>query len=113
VETRHQRRSDQIDARKRFRAHSDHVGALGDDGEGSEWSSHVRAVIAGLRPDARKTAAIHALRAVEVDVSGWGDARKRGGCGEAFCVVSGGSTKVTASGGAAVAVDMDKKKTRR
>jgi hypothetical protein len=33
-------------------AHSDHVGALGDDGEGPEWSSHVRAVVAGLQPDA-------------------------------------------------------------
>jgi hypothetical protein len=93
--------------------HSDHVGALGDDREGSEWSGHVRAVIAGLRPDARKTSAIHALWAVEVDVSGRGDARKRRGCGEAFCVVGGGSTEATASGGAAVAMDMEKKKTRR
>jgi hypothetical protein len=57
-------------------AHSDHVGALGDDGEGLECSGHVRAVMAGLRPDARKTAAIRALRAVEVDVSGRGDARE-------------------------------------
>jgi hypothetical protein len=47
-------------------AHSDHVGALGDDEEGSEWSSHVKAVI-------------RALRAVEVDVSGRGDVRERGG----------------------------------
>jgi hypothetical protein len=59
---------------KGLEAHSDHVGALGDDGEGSEWSGHVRAVMAGLRPDARKTAAIHALRAVEVNLSGRGDA---------------------------------------
>jgi hypothetical protein len=91
-------------------AHSDHVGALSDDGEGSEWSGHVRAVIAGLQPDARKTAAIRALRAVEVDVSGRGDARERGGCGEVFCVARGGSTEATASGGAAVAVDMEKKR---
>jgi hypothetical protein len=39
-------------------AHNDHVGALGDDGEGPKWSGHVRAVMAGLRSDARKTAAI-------------------------------------------------------
>jgi hypothetical protein len=94
-------------------AHNDHVGALGDGGEGPEWSGHVRAVMAGLRPDARKTAASRALRAVEVDVSGRGDARERGGCGEAFCVAEGGSTEATASGGAAVAVGMEKKETRR
>jgi hypothetical protein len=44
-----------------------------------------------------------------VDVSGRGDARERGGCGEAFCVAGGGSTEVTASGGAVVAVDMEEK----
>jgi hypothetical protein len=80
-------------------AHSGHGGALGDDGEGPEWSGHVRAVMAGLRPDARETAAIRALRAIEVDMSGRGDARERGGCGEAFCVAGGGSA-AAASGGA-------------
>jgi hypothetical protein len=80
-------------------AHSDHVGALGDDGEGPEWSGHVRAVMAGLRQDARETMAIRALRAVEVDVSGRGDARERGGCGEVFCVAGGGSAAAAASGG--------------
>jgi hypothetical protein len=73
----------------------------------------VRAVIAGLRPDTRKTAAIRALRAVEVVVSGQGDVRKQGGCSETFCMVGGGSMEAMASGGAAVAVDMEKKKTRR
>jgi hypothetical protein len=81
-------------------AHRDHVGALGDDGEGLEWSGHVRAVMARLRPDARKTAAIRALRAVEVDVSGRGDARERGECDDAVCVAGGGSTAAAASGGA-------------
>jgi hypothetical protein len=80
-------------------AHSDHVGALGDDGEGSEWSGHVRAVMAGLRPDTRKTVAIRA--------------RERGSCGEAFCMADGGSTEAAVSGGVAVAVDMEKKKETR
>jgi hypothetical protein len=70
----------------------------------------MKAVIAGLRPDVRKTTAIRVLRAVEVDVSGRRDARERGSCSEAFCVAGGGSTEATASGGAAVAVDMEKKR---
>jgi hypothetical protein len=56
--------------------------------------------MAGLRPDARKTAAIRTLRAVEVDVSGWGDARERGEHDGAVCVAGGGSAPVTSSGGA-------------
>jgi hypothetical protein len=67
--------------------------------------------VAVLRPDAGKTANTWALRAVEVGVSGRGDARERGGCGEAFCVARGGSTEATVSGGAAVAVEMEKKNT--
>jgi hypothetical protein len=67
-------------------------------------------VVAVLRPDTGKTTATQALRAVEVGVSGRGDVWERGGCGEAFCVVGGGSTEATASGGAAVAVEMEKKK---
>jgi hypothetical protein len=70
----------------------------------------VRAVVAVLRPDAGKTTATRALRAVEVVVSGRRDAREQGGCGEAFCIARGGLIKATLSSGAAVAVEMEKKK---
>jgi hypothetical protein len=60
-------------------AHNDHVDALGDDGEGPEWSGHVRAVMAGLRPDARKTAAIRRSRAVASALGGSNGSRDDGG----------------------------------
>jgi hypothetical protein len=84
-------------------AHSDYVGALSDDGEGPEWSGHVRAVMAGLRPDAGKTA-------VAMDASGRGGAQERDGCVGRICVARGGLTKATASSGAAMAAETEGKK---
>jgi hypothetical protein len=95
---------------KHLGAHNYHVGALGDDGDRPEWFGHVRAVMAGLRPDAGKTAATRALQAVEMDASGREGARERGGCVGTICVAGGGLTEATTSGRAAVAAKTEKKK---
>jgi hypothetical protein len=63
-----------------------------------------------VRPGARKTMAIRVIRAVEVEVNGQGDARERGGLAGAVSVAGGGLTTAVASGGAAVAVEVEKKK---
>jgi hypothetical protein len=70
----------------------------------------VRAVVAVLRPCAEKTTATRASRAVEVGASGRGGARERGNCGGVVCVAGGDSTEATASGGASVAAETEKKK---
>jgi hypothetical protein len=54
--------------------------------------------------------AIRAIRAVEVEVNGQGDARELGGLAGMVCVVGGGLTTAAASSGAAVAVEVEKKK---
>jgi hypothetical protein len=66
-----------------------------------------------VRPDARKTVAIRAIRAVAVEVNGQGDALERGGGDEVICVAGGGLTVAAASGGASGGGDgkTEKKKT--
>jgi hypothetical protein len=95
---------------KHLGAHSDHVGTLGDDRKGPEWSGHVRAVVAVLRPDVGTMAATRALWAVEVGASGRGDAWERDSCIGTVCVAGGGLTEATASGGATVAAETEEKK---
>jgi hypothetical protein len=53
-----------------------------------------------LRPGTRKTAAIHAIRAVGVEVNGQQDTRERCGLAGAISVAGGGLTMAVASGGA-------------
>jgi hypothetical protein len=94
---------------KGLRAHSDHVGQLGKDGDPLEWPVHGEATTAALCSAARKTTAVRALRVVAVDASGRGGAQDQDGCIGRICVARGGSTEVTASGGAAVAAETEGK----
>jgi hypothetical protein len=86
-------------------AHSDPVGALGEDGDAREWPVHGEVTAAVLCSAARKIAAVQALQAVAVGTSEREGALEQGGCSGVAGTTRGDSTRAMASGEAMAAAE--------